>query len=146
MAATVAVIKLLPVIGPYKSAIDVAQSVVGPAGVALTVAMFASPLSAMTNVIKTKNATSIPLPFTLASLVNCFCWTVVGIFQYKDPNVIIPNTLGLLCSMVQASLKILYRKTTMDRGSQLLSDGQRGGGGGGSDEQLGRLPATDLPI
>mmetsp|Transcript_21155 Transcript_21155/g.50272 ORF Transcript_21155/g.50272 Transcript_21155/m.50272 type:complete len:353 (+) Transcript_21155:168-1226(+) len=144
MTSIIAILKLLPLTmgARYKTPVDVAQKVIGPIGIALTVGMFASPLSAIRTVISTKSAASIPLPFTLASLINCFCWTTAGVFKYNDPNIIIPNGLGLVCSMIQAALKIVYHKNTADRGPELLPEGVRGGGGGGPAAAVG----PDLPI
>ena len=95
---------LLVAFSPLKSS----ANVVGLAAVMLTIGMFASPLSALKVVLQTKSAKSIPLPFTLASMVNCFLWSVTGIFQMKDPNIIVPNVLGLAFSLAQAGLKLLY--------------------------------------
>eukprot|EP00529_Nitzschia_sp_RCC80_P029978 CAMPEP_0113471572 /NCGR_PEP_ID=MMETSP0014_2-20120614/17046_1 /TAXON_ID=2857 /ORGANISM="Nitzschia sp." /LENGTH=309 /DNA_ID=CAMNT_0000364209 /DNA_START=555 /DNA_END=1484 /DNA_ORIENTATION=- /assembly_acc=CAM_ASM_000159 len=150
MTSIIAILKLLPVVmgGTYKTSMDVAQTVIGPIGIALTVGMFASPLSAIKTVVTTKSADSIPLPFTLASLINCFCWTTAGMFKYKDPNIIIPNGLGLLCSMIQAGLKIVYRGTPPDRGPELLPEGVRGGAAAAAAAAAGGpgLPVTDLPM
>lgn len=84
------------------------DELIGLGGVLLSIAMFASPLSALKTVIQNKSAKSIPLPFTLASIFNCFLWSVTGIFQMKDACVWIPNVLGLACSLLQAFLKVLY--------------------------------------
>lgn len=81
---------------------------IGPCGVTLTIAMFASPLSALRTVLQTKSAASIPLPFTLASLANCLFWSVAGLFKMKDANIYVPNLLGLTFSLVQAGLKLAY--------------------------------------
>jgi solute carrier family 50 protein (sugar transporter) len=81
---------------------------IGPVGVFLTIAMFASPLSALKTVLHTKSAASIPLPFTLASLTNCFLWSVSGVLKYQDANIYVPNLLGLTFSAAQAGLKLFY--------------------------------------
>jgi solute carrier family 50 protein (sugar transporter) len=81
---------------------------IGPVGVLLTIAMFASPLSALKTVLQTKSAASIPLPFTLASLTNCFLWSVAGVLKYQDANIYVPNLLGLTFSAAQAGLKLFY--------------------------------------
>ena len=152
MTFVVAILKFVPILfeSKYKTTIEVAQKVIGPIGIALTVGMFASPLSAIKTVVETKSSSSIPLPFTLASLVNCFCWTTAGLFKYKDPNIIIPNSLGLLCSMIQAALKIIYKDkpvVPVNRGQQLLpAEGVRGGDGDVGDTTTSSLPVTDLPM
>mmetsp|Transcript_24913 Transcript_24913/g.42399 ORF Transcript_24913/g.42399 Transcript_24913/m.42399 type:complete len:226 (-) Transcript_24913:94-771(-) len=81
---------------------------VGYLGVALCVAMFASPLAALKVVLETKSAKAIPLPFTIASVVNCFLWSVIGIFDMDDYNIYVPNLLGLLFGLIQVVLKLIY--------------------------------------
>jgi solute carrier family 50 protein (sugar transporter) len=92
----------------YFSGLPTAVNVIGLSAVAICLAMFGSPLAALQTVIKTKSAKSIPLPFTLASLINCFCWTVFGIFRMKDPNIYVTNTIGLFFAVVQLVLKLKY--------------------------------------
>jgi len=80
----------------------------GNIAVFFCICMFASPLAALNVVIKTKNAQSLPLPFTIATICNCFAWTVVGIFDMNDINIYLPNMLGLSCGVTQLLLKIIY--------------------------------------
>lgn len=88
---------------------------IGTLAVIFCIGMFTSPLSVLQNVIKTKSASSIPLPLALASVINCFLWLVTGIIKMKDLNVIIPNVLGLISGLAQISLKIIYNnKPTKD--------------------------------
>jgi solute carrier family 50 (sugar transporter) len=84
------------------------ERVIGFAGVVFCIALFASPLAALRVVIQTKSAKAIPLPFCVASTVNCLLWTVVGIFYMKDINVWLPNSLGLSFSLIQVILKLVY--------------------------------------
>lgn len=70
--------------------------------------LFASPLSAVKNVIATKSAASIPLPFTIASTINCSLWSVVGVLLMNDFNIYFPSIMGLLCALAQLFLKGLY--------------------------------------
>lgn len=92
----------------YLSPIQDPSSLVGNIAVVLCVAMFASPLSALKTVLQTKSARSIPLPFTIATIVNCFLWSVVGLFDIRDFNIYFPNLLGLACGVVQLALKLYY--------------------------------------
>ena len=89
-----------------------ATSIIGTAAVTLCLAMFGSPLAALRTVLRTKSAAAIPWPFTVASLVNCFCWTVFGFFTMRDPAVYLTNALGLMFGVAQAALKIIYPSTT----------------------------------
>lgn len=84
---------------------------VGNLGIFLCVVMFASPLAAVKVVLQTKSADAIPLPFTLASVVNCIFWSVSGLFDLHDYAIYVPNLLGLAFSLVQLLLKIIYGST-----------------------------------
>lgn len=83
-------------------------NVIGKLGVVVCVVLFASPLAALKTVIQTKSAQSIPLPFTLVCLLNCFLWSVAGLFEMKDFYVYFPNLLGFASGAVQLFLRILY--------------------------------------
>ena len=82
---------------------------VGSAAVLLCMALFASPLSTLKTVVETKSAESIPFPFTVASLLACFCWSVTGFLELHDMNVIVPNFTGFLFGLAQLGLKLHYR-------------------------------------
>lgn len=82
---------------------------VGSAAVLLCMILFASPLSVIQTVVETKSAESIPLPFTIASLLACFCWSVTGFVELHDMNVVLPNFMGLLFASLQLALKCHYR-------------------------------------
>ena len=92
--------------------VAVRREIIGIMGIVACVALFASPLAALQTVIEKKSAASIPLPFTVASGANCLMWTITGFFQMHDLNIIVPNTLGLFCALVQVALKIAYRETS----------------------------------
>ena len=92
---------------PLSSVTAIADGV-GTAAVLFCIALFASPLSTLKTVMETKSADSIPLPFTIASLLCCFFWSVTGILELHDLNVIVPNALGFLCGLAQVALKLRY--------------------------------------
>lgn len=85
-----------------------AAKLIGNAAVALCLVMFASPLSALKTVLKTNSAKSIPLPFTMATVLNCFLWSVAGLKDFHDFNVYFPNLVGLGLGLTQAGLKLIY--------------------------------------
>lgn len=87
---------------------ELAAAVVGNLAVFFDMALFGSPLAAVKNVLMTKSAASIPLPFTLVTVLNCFLWSVTGIFEMKDVNVYFPSLVGLAFGMVQVALKLVY--------------------------------------
>merc|ERR1712157_221699 len=84
-----------------KLATQKAANIIGNIAVGICITLFASPLSALKTVLETKSAVAIPLPFTIATLVNCFLWTTLGIFDMKDVNIYLPNVLGLICATLQ---------------------------------------------
>jgi solute carrier family 50 (sugar transporter) len=88
---------------------------IGRVGCIICVLLFGSPLVVLRQVIITKDARSIPLPFTIASTVNCFLWTVFGLWQMNDANIYIPNVLGLALCLTQVALK-LYFPSDLDPG------------------------------
>lgn len=85
-----------------------ASDVIGKEGVLFCIILFASPLAALKHVIVTKSAASIPLPFTLACVVNCTAWFVLGWYSLGDFNIWFPNLLGLGCAVAQLILKGMY--------------------------------------
>jgi len=89
-----------------------AAQLVGNAAVIFCLLMFASPLSALKTVLRTRSAKSIPLPFTLATITNCFLWSVAGLGEFHDFNIYFPNLLGLAFGLIQVALKILFESST----------------------------------
>ncbi|KAL7530076.1 hypothetical protein ACHAXR_003293 [Thalassiosira sp. AJA248-18] len=85
-----------------------ASEIVGKEGVLMYIILFASPLAAVQNVIATKSAASIPLPFTVASTINCSLWSVVGLLLMKDFYIYFPSMMGLACALAQLFLKGIY--------------------------------------
>ena len=86
--------------------------IVGNAAVMFCLLMFASPLSTLKTVLRTRSAKSIPLPFTLATITNCFLWSVAGLGEFHDFNIYFPNLLGLAFGLIQMALKILFESST----------------------------------
>jgi solute carrier family 50 protein (sugar transporter) len=74
---------LLIYISPFKDP----AAIIGQAAVVFCIAMFGSPLAALKTVLETKSAKSIPLPFTLATIANCFLWSITGLFEMHDKNI-----------------------------------------------------------
>jgi solute carrier family 50 protein (sugar transporter) len=82
--------------------------VIGNIAVIFCVAMFASPLAALKTVLVTRSAESIPLPFSIATVMNCFLWSILGLFDMHDFNVYFPNLLGLAFGLAQVGLKLTF--------------------------------------
>ena len=94
----------------YKFPKRKAAEIVGKEGVLLYIILFASPLCKLKNVIESKSAVSIPLPFTIASTLNCSLWTIVGMFLMNDFNVFFPAAMGLSSALAQLLLKGMYAR------------------------------------
>jgi len=91
-----------------------AAEIVGKEGVFMFMILFASPLVAVKNVIATKSADSIPLPFTVAGLINCSLWSIVGLLLLNDFNLYFPSMMGLVCALLQLFLKGIYGGNDVD--------------------------------
>lgn len=115
---------------------------IGKVGMIFCVGLFASPLSVVRIVIATQSARCIPLPFTLASLINCFLWTAFGWKQANDANLYIPNFLGLLLSLTQLGLKLRF--DTREHLLEELTASRRGAVDGKDDAMM--LPLTKAPL
>ena len=81
---------------------------IGSLAVLFCIGLFASPLSTVRTVIAQRSAASIPVPFTVVSILNCFFWSVSGVLDLHDANVVIPNVLGLLFGLAQMALISVY--------------------------------------
>ena len=88
--------------------LELSLIVVGKMGVICIIILFGSPLAKLKEVIMTKSAKAIPLPFTLANITNCFLWSVFGLLESNDFNVYFPNMLGLLLALIQLLLRMIY--------------------------------------
>ena len=98
----------------------VAIDIIGKEGVIMSIILFASPLAVIQQVIITKSAAAIPLPFTLASLISCTAWFVLGWWRANDFNIYFPNVLGFSCSVAQLVLKVIYGHRTVDTATKDL--------------------------
>jgi len=87
---------------------ETAIRLIGLMGVFFCIILFGSPLSSLKEIVTTKSAKSIPLPFTLACVLNCLLWTIFGTLEAKDFNIYFPNLLGLLLGFVQLTLLAKY--------------------------------------
>ncbi|KAL1504261.1 hypothetical protein AB1Y20_010670 [Prymnesium parvum] len=74
----------------------------------ICIALFASPLSTIATVVRTRDAASILAPLTVSQVANCLMWTVYGVLAAKDPFVWGPNGTGLVLGLVQLALKLCF--------------------------------------
>eukprot|EP00588_Corethron_pennatum_P020567 CAMPEP_0194311544 /NCGR_PEP_ID=MMETSP0171-20130528/8465_1 /TAXON_ID=218684 /ORGANISM="Corethron pennatum, Strain L29A3" /LENGTH=253 /DNA_ID=CAMNT_0039065643 /DNA_START=143 /DNA_END=904 /DNA_ORIENTATION=- len=87
--------------------VGTASSVLGMFAAAIGFALCASPLSTIGEVLKTKNASSILAPLTLAQVMNATLWGLYG-FAIKDKFVWGPNIVGFSLGVIPLVLKLLY--------------------------------------
>jgi len=73
--------------------------------------MYASPLSIMRLVIRTKSVQYMPFYLSLAGFLNGVCWTAYAFLEF-DIFVVIPNGLGALFGAVQLILYFCYYRST----------------------------------
>ncbi|KAL0307964.1 UNVERIFIED_CONTAM: Bidirectional sugar transporter SWEET5 [Sesamum angustifolium] len=73
--------------------------------------MYASPLTVMKRVIKTKSVKYMPFSLSLANFANGIVWSIYALIKL-DPFVLVPNGLGTLSGLVQLVLFATYYRTT----------------------------------
>lgn len=76
--------------------------------------MYAAPLAVMKLVIQTKSVEFMPLFLSLASFFNGLCWTTYALIRF-DLYITIPNALGVLFSIGQLVLHVMYYKSTKEQ-------------------------------
>ncbi|KAK9266529.1 hypothetical protein L1049_021541 [Liquidambar formosana] len=85
--------------------------IVGFLCIAFNIMMYASPLSVMKMVIKTKSVEYMPFFLSLAAFANGVCWVAYALIQF-DPFIAIPNGLGALFGLAQLILYATYYEST----------------------------------
>jgi uncharacterized protein with PQ loop repeat len=87
---------------------ETAIYMIGNLTIALTILTFASPLAAVQAVVESQSSESIPWPFTIAALVDCTLWSIVGTLDMHDHYVYFPAILGVLLALLQVALKVYF--------------------------------------
>ncbi|KAL2584552.1 hypothetical protein AAZV13_14G135400 [Glycine max] len=82
---------------------------VGSIGLAVSIALYASPLVAMKKVIQTKSVEFMPLPLSLSSLLASLLWMTYGLL-IGDIFVAGPNVVGTPLGILQIVLYCKYWK------------------------------------
>ncbi|KAL1191873.1 Bidirectional sugar transporter SWEET7 [Cardamine amara subsp. amara] len=75
------------------------------------VMMYASPLSVMKMVIKTKSVEFMPFWLSLAGFLNAGVWTIYAVIPF-DPYIAVPNGIGCVFGLAQLILYGAYYKST----------------------------------
>ncbi|CAM6017058.1 unnamed protein product [Sphagnum balticum] len=131
----------------WKVALENRTLVVGSICVVVNILMYASPLTAMRNVIKTKSVVSMPIGLSIASFFNGLIWTAYGGIK-GDKFILIPNGLGLLFCIGQFVLYGCYYSSNADGRAQPSSRRRPSDESGGFDampsaeQRLGDIPET----
>mmetsp|Transcript_10319 Transcript_10319/g.16648 ORF Transcript_10319/g.16648 Transcript_10319/m.16648 type:complete len:304 (-) Transcript_10319:147-1058(-) len=84
-----------------------AVSLLGTLGVLSVCVLFASPLVVMADVLRSRNSKALSRPLSVLSFVCALSWTLYG-YLLSDVYIWGPNSIGLLLSVVQLSLIIVY--------------------------------------
>ncbi|XP_059277085.1 bidirectional sugar transporter SWEET5-like isoform X1 [Lycium ferocissimum] len=74
--------------------------------------MYASPLSIMLKVIKTKSAEFLPKLLCIAGFLNGVCWLIYARYKF-DPYILVGNGVGTLLAYVQLVLLHIYQKPSI---------------------------------
>ncbi|KAK2388482.1 Nodulin MtN3 family protein [Trifolium repens] len=90
------------------------SAVVGTICMLFNIGMYASPLSIMKMVIKTKSVEYMPFFLSLASFGNGVSWTIYALIPF-DPFIAIPNGIGTMFAVVQLILYATYYKSTKEQ-------------------------------
>nr|AVF19622.1 SWEETs [Cymbidium hybrid cultivar] len=85
--------------------------IVGIVCVIFCIIMYLAPLTVMKMVIQTKSVEYMPLSLSVASFFNGLCWTIYALIRF-DLYITIPNSIGLVFSITQLVLHVLYYKST----------------------------------
>ncbi|CAK9310875.1 unnamed protein product [Citrullus colocynthis] len=87
------------------------SAIVGTVCILFNIMMYASPLTVMKLVIKTKSVEYMPFFLSFASLANGVVWTAYACIRF-DPFITVPNGLGTLSALVQLILYATFYKST----------------------------------
>jgi solute carrier family 50 protein (sugar transporter) len=81
-------------------------------------AMYASPMTVIRTVVRTKSVEYMPIYLSLVGLLNGICWTFYALIKF-DVFITIPNGLGVLFSVAQILLYVCYYKSTPNKGKNV---------------------------
>ncbi|CAL0317268.1 unnamed protein product [Lupinus luteus] len=70
--------------------------------------MYASPLTVMAKVIKTKSVKYMPFWLSVANFLNGVCWTTYALIHPFDIYVLISNSIGAFSGLIQLTLYACY--------------------------------------
>lgn len=86
----------------------VAAPVIGFIGAAACVVLLSSPLATIGTVIRTQSTASMTFAICFASFWNALSWVLYGTLLAQNPLIVVPNSLGLIATMLQLSMFVRY--------------------------------------
>ncbi|KAG0575878.1 hypothetical protein M758_5G036700 [Ceratodon purpureus] len=86
--------------------------IIGTLAVVFSILMYASPLTIMRTVIKTRSVKYMPFLLSLFNFLNGVVWTGYAFIGGIDIFIVIPNGLGALSGVLQLALYAFYRNST----------------------------------
>eukprot|EP00253_Pinus_taeda_P031867 PITA_31867 len=95
------------------------KTLVGTSGMIATVVMYASPLSVIKLVIRTKSVEFMPFHFSLFIFINSCLWMTYFLLD-KDLILACPNIVGLPLGISQIVLYCMYRKQPVHEEQKVL--------------------------
>ncbi|MCE0482561.1 hypothetical protein HAX54_041420 [Datura stramonium] len=87
---------------------DARNTLIGYLCAVVTIVMYASPLSIMITVIRTKSVEYMPFLLSFFLLLNAGAWFAFAMFL-QDPYLIVPNVVGLASGSAQLIIYIIYK-------------------------------------
>ncbi|KAE8660212.1 Bidirectional sugar transporter SWEET16 [Hibiscus syriacus] len=90
---------------------------------ALTIGMYASPLSVMGTVIKTKSVKYMPFLLSFFLLLNAGVWSAYAVLV-KDVYIGVPNAIGFILGLAQLILYVMYKnKSAAQQPDEAMEEG-----------------------
>ncbi|KXS09968.1 hypothetical protein M427DRAFT_201379 [Gonapodya prolifera JEL478] len=89
---------------------ETAKNVAGIICDVVTILWYISPLSTIVSVLRTRDASSFSLPFSLTCTVNALLWLVYGLFTFS-PFIWVPNSIGSLIGILQIVLSAMFGRS-----------------------------------
>ncbi|KAK6805030.1 hypothetical protein RDI58_002814 [Solanum bulbocastanum] len=104
---------------------DVRNTFIGILCALVTIAMYASPLSVMITVIRSKTVECMPFLLSFFLLLNAGAWFAFVMFLH-DPYLIVPNVVGLASGSAQLIIYIIYKNKptqVMNTSVEMIEEG-----------------------
>ncbi|KAB2613122.1 bidirectional sugar transporter SWEET5-like [Pyrus ussuriensis x Pyrus communis] len=107
------IIALLAEAALFAILLQIRSMIIGILCIVLNIIIYASSLTVMKMVIKTKSVKYMPFSLSFANFCNGIVWSIYAAFlKVLDPYILFPKALGSLSGEVQLILYATYYKTT----------------------------------